>query len=357
MADTRKRRSGRTPLIWLAQGAITLALIGWLVNRVDYSTIATVKSVSIPTFFIAVLVYSLSQFCCAARLRMLISIGETLPELPRLFYVVKLTLSTYFISNFLPGTIGGDAVKVFALTRRAVPLARAVSTLLLDRLTNMAAAVGLSVVTIAIAAPDLLARLRINPLFPLALIFLLGGAIAGLALLARLSNSVAYIGKALREIALSWLRSPPILIAALVLSIASILTAIGAQWIFASGLNVPANPLQLTAVICLVYLVTLAPITLNGIGLQEVTTVVLLEQLGTQKSIAVSFALLTRLMILALSVLGAAVTATDRKLYTDLRQGPVRSAQSRFLGMLQQSPVTKRLVEFLPFAREPRPRR
>ncbi len=97
----------------------------------------------------------------------MVSIGEKLPGLPSFAYLLKLTLSTFFISNFLPGTIGGDVVKAFALTRRAMPFSRAVSTLLLDRLTNMAAAVGLSIVTIGIAAPDLLAKLRINPLLAL----------------------------------------------------------------------------------------------------------------------------------------------------------------------------------------------
>jgi uncharacterized protein (TIRG00374 family) len=357
MPDTGKHRSGRKLLIWFAQGAITLALIAWLVNRIDYSTIETVKAVSTPTFFIAVLVYSSSQFCCAARLRVLVSIGEKLPGLPSFAYLLKLTLSTFFISNFLPGTIGGDVVKAFALTRRAMPFSRAVSTLLLDRLTNMAAAVGLSIVTIGIAAPDLLAKLRINPLLALLLACVLAGTFAGLALLERLSNLFAYVGKALRDMALSWLRSPLILVAALFLSVASLMSAIGAQWILASSLGLPVNPLQLTAVICLVYLVTLAPITLNGIGLQEVSTVVLLEQLGAHQGIAISFALLTRLMVLTLSIFGAAVTVLDRKLYADLRQGSGRSSRSRLLELLHENRLKKRLVEFLPFARESRPRR
>ncbi len=126
---------------------------------------------------------------------------------------------------------------------------------------------------------------------------------------------------------------------------------------FASSLGLPVNPLQLTAVICLVYLVTLAPITLNGIGLQEVSTVVLLEQLGAHQGIAISFALLTRLMVLTLSIFGAAVTVLDRKLYADLRQGSGRSSRSRLLELLHENRLKERLVEFLPFARNSRPRR
>ena len=93
----------------------------------------------------------------------------------------------------------------------------------------MAAAVGLSIITIGIAAPDLLAKLRINPLLALLLACVLAGTFAGLALLERLSNLFAYVGKALRDMALSWLRSPLILVAALFLSVASLMSAIGAD--------------------------------------------------------------------------------------------------------------------------------
>ena len=220
MVENGKRRSSRAPLIWLAQGAITLAFVGWLVSRINSTTIETIKAVSAPAFCTAVLIYSLSQLWCAARLWILIANGEKLPGLPRFFYLVRLTLSTFFISNFLPGPIGGDVVKAIALTRHALPLSRTVSSLLLDRLTNVAAALALSVATVGVAAPDLLARVHVNTMLAIALVCLVAGAIAGIVLLERLSNLFAYVVKALRELTLSWLKAPLSLGAALLLSIA-----------------------------------------------------------------------------------------------------------------------------------------
>ena len=133
------------------------------------------------------------------------------------------------------------------------------------------------------------------------------------------------------------------------------MSAVAAQWILAFHLGLPVTPLQLTAVICLVYMVTLAPITLNGIGLQEVSTVVLLVHLGAHEGAAVSFALLTRLLVVALSLVGAAVTAVDRKLFVDLRQSAGARSPSRFLELFHESRL-KRFFAFLPFARLPRPR-
>jgi uncharacterized membrane protein YbhN (UPF0104 family) len=356
MAETAQRRSGRAPFIWLAQGAITLSFVGWLASRTDWTTIETITAVSAPIFFVAVLVYSLSQFWCAVRLWILIVNGEKLPGLPRLWYLVRLTLSTFFISNFLPGTIGGDVVKAIALTHRALPLSRTVSALLLDRLTNVAAALALSITTIGVAAPDLLAMAHFNADLVLASVCLFAGFFACLVLLNRFSNLFAYAVKALHELALGWLKAPLTLGAALLLSIVSLMSAVVAQWILASNLGLPVTPLQLTAVICLVYMVTLVPVTLNGIGLQEVTTVMLLVHLGAQETVAVSFALLTRLLVLASSLVGAAVTAADRELFADLRQSAGASSPSRFVELFHQSRL-KRFVAFLPFARHTRSRR
>ena len=140
MVENGKRRSSRGPLIWLAQGAITLAFVGWLVSRIDSTTIETIKAVSAPAFCTAVLIYSLSQFWCAARLRILIANGEKLPGLPRFLYLVRLTLSTFFISNFLPGTDRRRRGEGGCAHPPCIAVKPDSVTLLLDRLTNVAAA-------------------------------------------------------------------------------------------------------------------------------------------------------------------------------------------------------------------------
>jgi uncharacterized protein (TIRG00374 family) len=341
----------------MTQGLMTIGLVSWLVSRIDATTIAAISSVPISIFASAVLVFSFSQFWCAARLRMLIAAGARLPRLPRFGYLLRLTLSTFFISNFLPGTIGGDVVKAIALTRNDIPLSRTVSTLLLDRLTNVAAAFLLSAVAVGIAAPNLIGRIHVNATLGLVLAGLAAAfVVLSVILLGRFSTMFAYVLRALRELALSWLRAPFAVGFAVLLSIASLLSAVGAQWILASRLGLPVTLLQLTAVICLIYVVTLAPITLNGIGLQEAGTVMLLVQFGAPQSLAVSFALLTRLLTLALSVVGAVVTAGDRQLFADLRQGAAGTRSSRFLKLFEESRL-KRLIDYLPLPRQSRSRR
>ena len=94
---------------------------------------------------------------------------------------------------------------------------------------------------------------------------------------------------------------PGVLAAAVLLSLASVGTSLAAQWIIATSLGLPLSFADLTAIVCLVYVATLLPISVNGLGVQEASLTSLLLASGAQTSAAVAFALAVRVIMVGLA--------------------------------------------------------
>ncbi|HEV2302255.1 MAG TPA: lysylphosphatidylglycerol synthase transmembrane domain-containing protein [Stellaceae bacterium] len=315
----------RRRLIRLGQLLVTGALFAWLVARIDHATILALRAVPAVTLTLALLIFSLSQFCGALRLRILLAAASHTARPPPLGFLLRLTFAAFFASNFLPGTAGGDLFKALALVRQGTALGDTVSAMFVDRLANLAVAAILCGAALTLGAPELLAHLgfRLDVILPVS-----GGA--GLVLICAVialqrnrtvRNWIARIGAR----AAVWLRVPGTLASALALSVLGIGSSILAQWLFCAPLGIDLGIVALAAVICLVSLVALVPISLNGIGLQEASIVVLLTGLGVSSAAAVSFALLSRLLVIGASVPGAILAASDRKL---LGRAPARPSQA-----------------------------
>ncbi len=75
----------------------------------------------------------------------------------------------------------------------------------------------------------------------------------------------------------------------------------------------PVSFIEFVAVYTLVYLATLVPISLNGIGVQEVAFVYLLPHLGATPEQALALALIARVFYVATSLPGAALIMAREK--------------------------------------------
>ena len=151
----------------LAQAAVSLGLIGWMVSTVDKSMLAAAAVLDPVIFLLAALLFASAQIFGGLRLATLFP-GEVTPR-----DAVVMTWAGYFLSNFLPGTIGGDVYKAVRLKSAGMTLPAAAGGLLLDRLLNTVVLVILAALT---AAPVVLAMAGgIDPRL---------AAIAGLALAA-----------------------------------------------------------------------------------------------------------------------------------------------------------------------------
>ena len=95
----------------------------------------------------------------------------------------------------------------------------------------------------------------------------------------------------------------------LVVQLANVVLA----WLIGEGLGLPVPPLYYGVLVPLVSLLTLLPISLNGMGLREAGTVLLLAPLHISAASAVTLSLLIFAVYTATSLLGGVVYLFGRR--------------------------------------------
>lgn len=230
---------------------------------------------------------------------------------------LRLSFIGTFFNAFLPTGFGGDAYKAVRLRPRDRSLSRPAASVLLDRWAGL---VGIAVLGSLGAAIRLTAGDRADPIV-LGLVAGLGVATAsGLALtvgsrlvqrtreadpagpqgpgarLALLFRAIVLTGRHPRAAGLGLSAG---LISAVFVLLAHVLLA------HSLSLGVPVG--ALAAVMLLATLITVIPVTVNGLGLREATYVWALRSYGVGHDAALAFALLALGVVLASSLAGGIV--------------------------------------------------
>ena len=294
------RRTGRSRALVVLQIVVTLALIGWLVTKIDRRALDAALALDPWIACAAVLVFASAQIWGGLRLHALvpdrkITAGEA----------IRATFVGYFFANFLPGTVGGDVVRGIRLKSAGVGLGELAGVLVLDRVINTLFIAAVAALAVTPLARSLFPNLDWQQLLIAAV--LACGAVACVILAASRFSSVR---SSLYEIVAPGLvlaRRPASLGIVIVMTAASIAAGIAGQWLLGLAMDVPVGLIEFAGIACAITLVGLIPISFNGIGLQEAGYVTALTALGIAQPRAVAFALAVRLMILVASLLGGLV--------------------------------------------------
>ncbi|MFZ1427241.1 MAG: lysylphosphatidylglycerol synthase transmembrane domain-containing protein [Geminicoccaceae bacterium] len=297
------------PWIKLVIGVVLLVLLGWLVDwrrtidmllKSDPRLVVAAGAVLFFGMFISTVKWS--------RLVRVVCVPIDLWPLLRAYWI-----GTFF-NNYLPSSVGGDVVRVLALGPLA-PMAPVAASVLVERITGVAALAVLAAICLAVQAPA-----------PLALgvaLWLLVAAI-GLALIAvwfgseRLLGAVAkraanaprlvarIVGKLARvagDVA-TYRKSPGELALALGWSVLFYGTLVLFQFAVLRAVGSSISLADAAVVAPLVPLVSLLPVTANGLGLAEGAFVLFYTQMGVPADQAFAAALLRRLVSTAMSMPG-----------------------------------------------------
>lgn len=233
-----------------------------------------------------------------------------------LFTLVRYYLIGTFFNNFLPTSIGGDAVRAYYLSREYGRSSVGVSSILAERLSGLFVLALFPVVAFypsAISIPG-----SIQGVF--------GGGLAGLALLAvvlalpvvrkrwlrllphRVRNAMEHVGDSLGRC----LRDTRSLTIVILCSILFNGLMIFATWFVSAALCLDLRMIDLMVIVPLVVFLTMIPFSLNGLGIREGGYIFFLADIGVGGTEALSFSLLTYLLVLVLSVVGGGLFATRR---------------------------------------------
>jgi len=286
------------PWLKILGSLLALGLLGLWVAQQDWATLRTTLSrVPMPVLVAAGGLYGLGQVANARRWYVLlrgsglqVSWGKAL----------RLTFAGAFASNFLPSTVGGDALRVSGLSNEAVPPAAALSTVMADRLLNVTAMYSFAPLTWATYGTHLLAGTAAFTA-PTRGGLQVGSSVGG----ARLSR---WLRAKFDEGAAVWRalwRSPRVWGPGLGWAWVSLLLPFTATWLMAQALGIPVGWYQVAGTTVITYTLTLLPIALNGYGVREVSMTTLYTILGATPIQAIALALLTRFLMATATLPGA----------------------------------------------------
>ena len=198
-----------------------------------------------------------------------------------------LTFTGNFSSNFLPTTIGGDVVRLAGAMQLGYDRAVCVASLVADRLIGLA---GMS-----IALP-----LGLIPVFSMS-----SGVTQSLALSALIQKGVDFAKRTFESFSI-WLKKPLALSGSMLATFGNMIFIYLAVYLLLLGIDHHVSYWLVAGLYTLTYFVTLVPISINGLGVQELSMTFLLAQLGgLSSSESATVALLTRAMFIITSMPGA----------------------------------------------------
>lgn len=304
-------------------------LIYWILTKIEWSkVIEAVKEGSSFYFIAAFIAIQITVVSSILKWKLLVDSSlyqdqkqdASLLKLGRFYYI------GLFFNNFLPGSVGGDVVRVYYLGRTTgIPIATA--SVAFERITS-----GAALVAIAIFSSFFMESAR-SFLLPIMIVL---GAILLMSLLIsvwikkkRKNTSVTnHIPKTKMNEWITKIKTELAKIAEIALNyrkenikwwvsivILSILFQVGLAWIndllfLSLGIDIPW--LELLMIITLISVITMLPISVNGLGVREGCYVLFFKELGVSEEIAVTVSLLFFILVSISSIAGGLFWIAER---------------------------------------------
>jgi uncharacterized membrane protein YbhN (UPF0104 family) len=285
-------------LLRVAGSALLVGVLAW---RLDWRQLGEAFSaLDVRLWAAALATFVLAQFVSSLRWQMLAAPLDF--DVPYHRYA-----SLYFIGMFfnlvLPTSVGGDVVRAWYLGAGSGRRFAAFCSVLADR------ASGVVVLTALACAASLALPVALPPWMTAILAGLAAGLAVGLPalLIGHRFLDRSYRGDRFRplvELLGHLLRDGKLLWATTLLSLLVQLASVAQVWLVSAGLGLKVPFGYLAVVVPLVSLLTLVPVSLNGMGLREVGLVVLLAPVGVTAAQAVSLSLLYFALSLTISLAG-----------------------------------------------------
>ncbi len=268
---------------------LSIAVLIYLLSRVGWGEAwQTIRQLTAWRILIVFVLVFISRFAIFSRWYTLLK--DQTPTLS-MADTLKLTFAGLFASNVLPTTIGGDMLRLAGAVRLGLSTSLAAASLVVDRLVGMT---GMALM-LPFSLPGLNDYLRSRALSAPA------GSMA-VPLFGNLKNGFRKVLQNLRF----WSKHPLILLKALGFTLIHQAAIYLIIRILIEGMGESLSFWQIAGIWSLTYFITLLPISINGLGLQEVTITNLYTLLGgLSPATSIALALILRLVWLIGSLPGA----------------------------------------------------
>jgi uncharacterized membrane protein YbhN (UPF0104 family) len=213
---------------------------------------------------------------------------------------LRLTYAGLFATNFLPTSIGGDLVRFIGMVQSGVDSALVLASLIMDRIVGMA---GMSIMVPG--GIYLLSHPVQSTALALASPFALSASGFMLSLNQLWEKLLGFLRQLIKDL-LFWFRHPKNLFMAFFYTLIHETLLFGMLWLFlrSVGENVPLW--VVASIYSLSYLATLIPLSIGGLGIQEMSITYLYSNFGgVSMQAALAVAVLSRMSFVINSLPGA----------------------------------------------------
>jgi glycosyltransferase 2 family protein len=265
-------------------GLLILALLLW---HYDVRPVLHQVARERPSFFLAVIaIYVAGLVTSAWRWTLLGSLLKIAAPFPD---YLRYTFIGMFTNVFVPGLVGGDALRALYLGRRYQRLGDAIASVAADRIVGLIGLFWLAAAA-AVAMSAGLPRTVTLPTIAVGAISLAGFAALPLigALAARMPARIAAVAATTAP----YLDRPLAMMPAVGLSVALQLSLATCLWILARGLGLSAPFMLFVLCVPIANVFVSLPVTLNGLGVRETSYLMLFGMAGMAKADAIALGLL-----------------------------------------------------------------
>lgn len=289
--EQAKEKKGLVAVRWIGT-ILSLAVLVWLLSKVGWrEALESFGQIPWWMFLVFILIGLTSRFATFGRWNSLLSASA---EKMSWKDSLKLTFAGLFASNVLPTTIGGDVVRLAGAIRLGISGSLAAASLVVDRLIGMTGMV--LMLPFAIRFLPLLRKGEQASL----------QAMAGIGFLGKIRQ---WFLKNLEKVWLSvkrWIDQPFSLLKGLGFTLIHQLCVYLVIKLFINAMGEDLPILTIAGIWSLTYFITLLPISINGLGLQEVTVTNLFSVMGgISVSTSIALAIFLRILWMLVSLPGA----------------------------------------------------
>ena len=295
---------------------ITLSILFYLFSKLDLHIILKLLTRSnLWILLLSFIIFSSRNIFGAFRNKVLLAFKKFDFSV---FTLTKLYFIGFFFNLFLPTVVGGDIARGYYLYKYSGGKEEAISSILVERALGILALMFLSFFSVIFAS---LYGFNVITNNLMKFIFISFGAGFLISLLFFYKKTEQYFERILPSIILTkfkspvnvirnvieYNKSPAVLLNAFILSIVFQFFSIISTYLISLAMGCTTSFLYFLILLPVVWLVSMIPITINGLGLREGSFVFLFSTTGMSKEMAMTISILWLAQTVLLGVLGGVI--------------------------------------------------